>query len=150
MIAKAQCLNVLEVVRIKVSPNRIYQIFRHRRKIGNLSVGGESKVMVPVFRLTVFFALITSVFAGGSLDALVTAAQDFSVAIQEQLAAVQSDISACGQAASGDYCHANFRLVARSTITFEPGKTPVFGSIYIGYSTSRPIVMPDEKTVLRW
>jgi hypothetical protein len=50
--------------------------------------------MVPVFRLTVFFALITSVFAGERLNALVTAAQDFSVAIQEQLAAVQSDISA--------------------------------------------------------
>jgi len=57
--------------------------------------------------------------------------------------------TSCGQAASGDYCHANFRLGARSTITFEPGKTPVCGSIYIGYSTSRPVVMPDEKTVLR-
>jgi hypothetical protein len=32
--------------------------------------------------------------AGEKLTALVTAAQDFSVAIQEQLAAVQSDISA--------------------------------------------------------
>jgi len=57
--------------------------------------------------------------------------------------------TSCGQAASGDYCHANFRLGARSTITFEPGKTPVCGSIYIGYSTSRPVVMRDEKTVLR-
>jgi hypothetical protein len=47
-------------------------------------------------------------------------------------------------------CHANFRLGARSTITFEPGKTPVCGSIFIGCSTSRPVVMPDEKTVLRW
>ena len=52
-------------------------------------------------------------------------------------------------AVSGDCYHANFRLVARSTITFEPGKTPVCGSIYIGCSTSRPVVMPDEKTVLR-
>src|SRR6266481_7936118 len=58
--------------------------------------------------------------------------------------------TSCGQAASGDYCHANFRLGARSTITFEPGKTPVCGSIYIGCSTSRPVVMPDEKPVLRW
>ena len=43
-----------------------------------------------------------------------------------------------------------YRLVARSTITFEPGKTPVCGSIYIGCSTSGPVVMPDEKPVLRW
>src|SRR6202035_1661679 len=40
-----------------------------------------------------FFALATSVFASERLNALVTAAQNFSVAIQEQLAAVQSDIS---------------------------------------------------------
>src|SRR5258708_38487906 len=58
--------------------------------------------------------------------------------------------TSCGQVASGDCYHANFRLVARSTITFEPGKTPVCGSIYIGCSTSRPVVMPDEKPVLRW
>src|SRR6266436_3736210 len=58
--------------------------------------------------------------------------------------------TSCGQAASGDCYHANFRLVARSTITFEPGKTAVCGSIYIGCSTSRPVVMPDEKPVLRW
>jgi len=51
---------------------------------------------------------------------------------------------------TGCQWHANFRLVARSTITFEPGKTPVCGSIYIGCSTSRPVVMPDEKPVLRW
>jgi hypothetical protein len=51
---------------------------------------------------------------------------------------------------SGDCCHADFRLVARSTITFEPGKTPVCGSIYIGCSASRPVVMLDEKPVLRW
>src|SRR5258707_8314070 len=58
--------------------------------------------------------------------------------------------TSCAQAASGDCYHANFRLVARSTITFEPGKTPVCGSIYIGRSTSRPVVMPDEKPVHRW
>ena len=46
--------------------------------------------------------------------------------------------TSCGQAANGDCDHANFRLVARSTITFEPGKTLVCGSIYIGCSTSRP------------
>ena len=50
--------------------------------------------MVRFFWRIVFFALATSVFAGERLTALVTAAQDFSVAIQEQLAAVQSDISA--------------------------------------------------------
>jgi hypothetical protein len=50
--------------------------------------------MVRFFWRIVFFALSTSVFAGERLTALVTAAQDFSVAIQEQLAAVQNDISA--------------------------------------------------------
>jgi hypothetical protein len=44
--------------------------------------------MVPVFRLTVFFAVVTSVFAAGRLDALVRAAQGFAMAIQQQLAAV--------------------------------------------------------------
>ena len=39
--------------------------------------------------------------------------------------------TSCGQAASGDCYHANFPLVARSTVTFEPGRTPVCGSIYI-------------------
>jgi hypothetical protein len=46
--------------------------------------------MVPVFRLTVFFALVTSVFAAGTLDALVNAAEGFALAIQQQIAAVQS------------------------------------------------------------
>jgi hypothetical protein len=46
--------------------------------------------MTPVFRLTVFFALVTSVFAAGTLDALVDAAQGFSLAILQQIAAVQS------------------------------------------------------------
>jgi hypothetical protein len=46
--------------------------------------------MVPVFRLTVFFAVVTSVFAAGTLSALVGAAQGFALAIQQQLAAVQS------------------------------------------------------------
>jgi hypothetical protein len=50
--------------------------------------------MVRFFWRIAFFALATSVFASERLTALVTAAQDFSVAIQEQLAAVQSDISA--------------------------------------------------------
>jgi len=50
--------------------------------------------MVRFFWRIAFFALATSVFAGERLNALVTAAQDFSVAIQEQLAAVQSDILA--------------------------------------------------------
>jgi transposase len=55
-----------------------------------------------------------------------------------------------GQAASGDCCHANFHRVARSTITFKPGKTPVCGSIYIECSTSRLVVMPDGQLVHRW
>ena len=49
--------------------------------------------MVRFFWRIAFFALATSVFAGERPTALVTAAQDFSVAIQEQLAAVQGDIS---------------------------------------------------------
>jgi|SRR5580704_1659802 transposase len=43
-----------------------------------------------------------------------------------------------------------FPRVARSTITFKPGKTPVCGSIYIECSTSRPVVMPDGQLVHRW
>ena len=50
----------------------------------------------------------------------------------------------------GDCCHANFHRLARSTITFKPGKTPVCGSIYIACSTSRPVVMPDGQLVHRW
>ena len=55
-----------------------------------------------------------------------------------------------GQAASGECCHANFHPVARSTITFKPGKAPACGSIYIACSTSRPVVMPDGQLVHRW
>jgi hypothetical protein len=50
--------------------------------------------MVRFFWSIAFFAFVTSVFAGERLTVLVTAAQDFSVAILEQLATVQSDISA--------------------------------------------------------
>ena len=46
--------------------------------------------MTSVFRLTVFFALVTSAFAGGTLVALVNAAEGFALAIQQQIAAVQS------------------------------------------------------------
>src|ERR1700719_4767791 len=46
--------------------------------------------MVAVFRLTVFFALAGSVFAAGTLDALVNAAEGFALAIQQQIAIVQS------------------------------------------------------------
>jgi hypothetical protein len=42
--------------------------------------------MVPVFRPTVFFA----VFAGGTLVALVNAAEGFTITIQQQIAIVQS------------------------------------------------------------
>jgi len=51
----------------------------------------------------------------------------------------------CGQAANGDYCHANFHLGARSTITFRPGKMPVCGFIYTACSTSRPVAMRVER-----
>jgi hypothetical protein len=50
--------------------------------------------MHPVFRLTLFLALTTSVFAGGPLDALVKAAEGFAAAIRQQIAAVQSITSA--------------------------------------------------------
>jgi hypothetical protein len=49
--------------------------------------------MARFFGRIAFFAFATSVFAGETLTALVSEAQDFSVAIQEQLAAVQCDIS---------------------------------------------------------
>jgi hypothetical protein len=45
--------------------------------------------MVPFFRLSVFFALIKSVFAGGTLDWLVNAAEGCAVAIEQQIAIVQ-------------------------------------------------------------
>ena len=51
----------------------------------------------------------------------------------------------CGQAANGDYCHSNFHLGARSTITFRPGKMPVCGFIYTACSTSRPVAMRVER-----
>jgi hypothetical protein len=50
--------------------------------------------MVRFFWRIAFFGVATSLFAGERLNELVTAAQEFSVAIQEQLAAVKSDISA--------------------------------------------------------
>ena len=56
----------------------------------------------------------------------------------------------CAQAASGDCCHAIFHRVARSTITFKPGETPVRWSIYIECSTSRPDAMRAEPPVHRW
>jgi len=46
--------------------------------------------MVPVFRLTVFFALVTSAFAAGALDPLVTAAEGLAIAIQQQITIVPS------------------------------------------------------------
>ena len=65
-------------------------------------------------------------------------------------AVLNAIFTSCGQAASGDCCHANFLRVARSTITFKPGETPVRGSIYIECSTSRPAVMRDGQLVHRW
>jgi hypothetical protein len=71
--------------------------------------------MVRFFWRIAFFALATSVFAGERLTALVTAAQDFSVAIQEQLAAVQSDISAT-------------QLVEK-TVSYEKAKTAYYDAL---------------------
>ena len=62
--------------------------------------------MVPVFRLTVFFALIMSVFAGGTLDALVNAAEGFAMAIQQQIAIVQSITTPAELAAKISYAAA--------------------------------------------
>src|ERR1700756_448284 len=36
------------------------------------------------------------------------------------------------------------------SLSFRAGKTPGVGVNLLGCSTSRPIVMPDEKPVLRW
>jgi putative transposase len=41
-----------------------------------------------------------------------------------QLSCRTPSFTSCGQAACGDYCHASFHRMARSTITFKPGKTP--------------------------
>jgi hypothetical protein len=71
--------------------------------------------MVRFFWSIAFFALGTSLFAGERLNALVTAAQDFSVAIQEQLAAVQSDISAT-------------QLVEK-TVTYAKAKTAYYDAL---------------------
>ena len=71
--------------------------------------------MVRFFWRIAFFALATSLFAGERLNALVTAAQDFSVAIQEQLTAVQSDISAT-------------QLVEK-TVSYAKAKTAYFNAL---------------------
>ena len=63
--------------------------------------------------------------------------------VWKELPSSTLSFTSCGPAARGDCCHANFHPVARSTVTFKPGKTPVCGSIYIECSTSRPVVMPD-------
>ena len=71
--------------------------------------------MVRFFGRIAFFTLVTPVFAGEKLNALVTSAQDFSVAIQEQLSAVQSDISAT-------------RLVEK-TATYAKAKTAYYNAL---------------------
>ena len=71
--------------------------------------------MLRFFWRIAFFALATSVFAGERLTALVTAAQDFSVAIQEQLTAIQSDISAT-------------QLVEK-TVSYAKAKTAYFNAL---------------------
>jgi hypothetical protein len=42
-----------------------------------------------MFRIIVFFGLITAAVAGGSLDPLVSASRGFSTAIQQQILAIQ-------------------------------------------------------------
>jgi hypothetical protein len=71
--------------------------------------------MVRFFWSIAFFAFATSLFAGERLNALVTAAQDFSVAIQEQLTAVQSHISAT-------------QLVEK-TVSYAKAKTAYFNAL---------------------
>ena len=71
--------------------------------------------MVRFFWSIAFFAFATSVFAGERLNALVTAAQDFSVAIKEQLTAIQSDISAT-------------RLVEK-TVAYAKAKTAYYNAL---------------------
>ena len=71
--------------------------------------------MVRFFWRIAFFAFATSLFASERLNALVTAAQDFSVAIQEQLTAVQSDISAT-------------QLVEK-TVSYAKAKTAYFNAL---------------------
>jgi len=46
-----------------------------------------------MFRMLVYFGLITSAFASQTLDALVSAPANFSAAIQQQLATIQSNPS---------------------------------------------------------
>jgi hypothetical protein len=71
--------------------------------------------MVRFFFGIAFFAVATSVFAGEKLNALVTAAQDFSVAIQEQLSAVQGNTSPA-------------ELVER-TLSYAKAKTAYFNAL---------------------
>jgi hypothetical protein len=71
--------------------------------------------MVRFFWTIAFFGVATSVFAGETLTALVTAAQDFSVAIQEQLTAVQSDISAT--------------LLVEKTLSYAKAKTAYYNAL---------------------
>ncbi len=50
-------------------------------------------MMAGMFRAPAFFGLITSAFAGKSLDPLLHASRGFSIAIQQQLAAIHTDPS---------------------------------------------------------
>ena len=66
-------------------------------------------------RTIVFLGLVTSAFAGVTLDALVNAAGNLSVAIQQQLATVQRD------PVPADF--------ARSTIAYAQAKTAYFAAL---------------------
>jgi len=48
-------------------------------------------MMAGMFRALAFFGLITSAFVGKSLDPLLHASRGFSIAIQQQLAAIHTD-----------------------------------------------------------
>jgi hypothetical protein len=87
--------------------------------------------MTSVFRLAVFFALVTSVFAGGTLDALVNAAEGFALAIQQQIAAVQSvttpaELAAktISYAAAKTTFYETWRVAAPELIDIANGKEP--------------------------
>ena len=62
-----------------------------------MSNGNEARP--HMFRVIVLFGLVSSAFAGESLDPLVNASVGFSMAIQQQLATIRSDPSPIALAA---------------------------------------------------
>jgi hypothetical protein len=69
--------------------------------------------MNDMFRVLVFFGLTTQAFASQTLDALVSAATNFSAAIQQQLATIQSNPSPARLAEKTIEYAKRKRLIAR-------------------------------------